>query len=91
MRPLLADDRFVAGSMFWVRLEALRTLLDAPLQPRDFEPESGQIDGTLAHAIERIVAASVAQAGWRVAGTADVCGETVADAAASGYRFAKQG
>ncbi len=58
---------FSAGSMFWVRLAALRPLLDAHLPASAFETEAGQIDGTLAHAIERVLGAVCTQAGYRVA------------------------
>jgi hypothetical protein len=39
--------------MFWGRTAAIRPLLDIDIGFADFPPESGQVDGTLAHAIER--------------------------------------
>lgn len=61
----LARETFVSGSMFWVRLESLRPLLDADLTPSDFDDEDGQIDGTLAHATERIFSFCVRSAGYK--------------------------
>jgi lipopolysaccharide biosynthesis protein len=53
---LLAKDRgYFAGSMFWARLDGLEELLNFRLIPEDFEAEKGQIDGTLAHTVERLV------------------------------------
>jgi lipopolysaccharide biosynthesis protein len=50
------DFRFPAGSMFWFRMAALPQLLDEEFVSIDeFEFEAGQLNGTLAHAIERIV------------------------------------
>jgi hypothetical protein len=46
---------FPSGSMFWGRCAAIRKLLDLNLDFSDFPAESGQIDGTPAHAIERIM------------------------------------
>lgn len=46
---------FPSGSMFWGRSAAIRPLLDVGLTYDDFPDESGQVDGTVAHAIERVV------------------------------------
>ena len=74
---IAADDQglFVGGSMFWIRLEALRPLLDAHLEDWLFEPEAGQLDGTLAHGIERVFALGAEQAAFRIATAAAICGE----------------
>lgn len=56
---------FPSGSMFWGRSAALRPLLDLQLQFADFPEEAGQIDGTLAHAIERTILYFTELAGFR--------------------------
>jgi lipopolysaccharide biosynthesis protein/GT2 family glycosyltransferase len=55
---------FPAGSMFWARSAALRPLLDLNLSFEDFPEETGQTDGTLAHAIERLYFYSCELAGF---------------------------
>lgn len=45
---------FPAGSMFWVRRDAIIDLLSKGFAFSAFEPEANQIDGTLAHAFERL-------------------------------------
>jgi lipopolysaccharide biosynthesis protein len=46
---------FPAGSMFWYRTDALDTLLSKKGSIDDFPDEKGQTDGTIMHAIERLV------------------------------------
>lgn len=69
--PDPASDVFVSGSMFWARLEGLRPLLDAHLDTWEFEPENAQVDGTMAHAVERIFTMSVLASGLRLAASED--------------------
>ena len=55
---MISKYRFLypAGSMYWFRLAALKQLNDNSIASLDeFEFEAGQLDGTFAHAVERIV------------------------------------
>jgi len=47
---------FFEGSMFWFRPAALARMKALGLEPDAFEPEEGQTDGALHHAVERIFA-----------------------------------
>jgi lipopolysaccharide biosynthesis protein len=59
--------RFPAGSMYWFRVEVLRPLLDeSAVSLGDFELEAGQLDGTLAHAVERVVGCLASRKGWKM-------------------------
>jgi lipopolysaccharide biosynthesis protein len=54
---------FIAGSMFWFRSSAL-VLLRNKSSVIEFEPEYGQLDGTSAHAHERIFSLLAERSGF---------------------------
>lgn len=72
------NARFVSGSMFWARLAALEPLLESTLDLWNFESEKGQLDGTAAHAIERMFAVCAEHAGYRVMQIGASTGDTTA-------------
>mgnify|MGYP002397699445 CR=1 FL=1 len=65
----LGQLHFVGGTMFFAKPKALRPLMDLHLTIEDFEEENGQLDGTMAHAMERLMGASVVKAGMVIADT----------------------
>jgi lipopolysaccharide biosynthesis protein len=56
---------FPGGSMFWGRVAAFEPLLTPAPHAYGFEPEMGRIDGTVAHAVERIFAALAESRGYK--------------------------
>lgn len=46
---------YFAGSMYWCNVSAIEAFIDRGFTPEDFEGEMKQLDGTLAHAIERTI------------------------------------
>jgi len=66
------DLAFAAGSMYWVRGFVLQGLRSLGLSEGDFEAESGQVDGTTAHAIERLVGIVTAEAGLSLLERSDI-------------------
>jgi hypothetical protein len=65
----LADfpARFACGSIFWSRGGALKPLRELSLSAATFEVEDGAVDGTTAHAIERLFSIFAMAEGFRVA------------------------
>ena len=49
-----AEWGFFAGTMFWMRLDAIDKIITSRTPFRLFESEKGQIDATRAHALERL-------------------------------------
>lgn len=87
-QPDVTTNTFVAGSMFWCRLGALAPLIDAPLSQADFAHEAGQVDGTLAHAVERVISLVARNTGFREMTGAEIAGEP--SPSATPYAYARR-
>ena len=85
----IGERHFISGSMFWARIEALRPLLDAHLDEWEFEAEAGQLDGTFAHAVERIFSLGAESIGLRVASVSELSGEPAPSSPPS-YPYARR-
>ena len=57
---------FVSGSMYWFRPSAISLLEKLKYDMTSFEPEVGQTDGTLAHALERFIGLVVLEGGYDI-------------------------
>ena len=86
--PDVGRDSFIAGSMLWLRPAALRPLLDAHLSVEEFEPEAGQLDGTLAHAVERVLTLAAGAGGFRIADAAALL--SLAETLPQSYPYARR-
>ncbi|MHB8414576.1 MAG: rhamnan synthesis F family protein [Acidiferrobacteraceae bacterium] len=62
--PLPDDFDFPVGTMFWVRVDALRPLLTLALGWHDYPPEPLPYDGTILHALERVFPFAAQLAGF---------------------------
>jgi lipopolysaccharide biosynthesis protein len=81
------DAAFVAGTMFYAHIAALQPILKLAFKDEDFELENKQVDGTLAHAIERCLSISCLSAGLKLIST-DYLNGDVSPVVQGGYDYA---
>jgi len=66
--------RFPAGSIYWMTPPVLRTLRGLNLDAGNFEKEGGQLDGTMAHVMERAMGFLAASGKLRIDQVSEVLG-----------------
>ena len=64
--------RFPAGSMYWVKPLTLRMIRGLRLRAEEFELEERQLDGTMAHAVERAMGFVASAAGQTIRETSEL-------------------
>lgn len=63
IKPDIGLFYYPVGSFFWARVSALKPIFDLKFRLEDFPEENGQTDGTLAHALERVIQFVVSKEG----------------------------
>ncbi len=56
---------FPAGTMFWAKTKCIDEIFKIGLEKEDFPIEEGQVDGTIAHAIERLLGILPEEKGYK--------------------------
>jgi lipopolysaccharide biosynthesis protein/GT2 family glycosyltransferase len=72
LKPSSFEKGFAGGSIFWIRPFLLRSINALGLGFDDFEPEPIEIDGTTAHAVERLFSLICHDAGMRIEETGNL-------------------
>lgn len=66
---------FPAGGMFWAKPAVISRLASFGLDLSDFEAEAGFVDGTTAHAIERLIGVLAVEGGGRIVDARELGGQ----------------
>lgn len=80
---------FVAGSMFFSKIQTILPLINLAIRPKDFEEELGQVDGTMAHAIERAFAISLLSSNMNLVTTKNILNKNREPDINQDYQFTK--
>ena len=79
--------QFASGSMYWIRGFVLQGLRALQTSEWDFEAEHGQVDGTTAHAIERLIGIVTREAGYELREARDL---TVTESSPDWSRYSRE-
>lgn len=71
--------RFVEGNIYWIRGFLLQGLRAFEISEWDFESEFGQLDGTMAHALERVLGLVADEAGFDVSEVSAIVAASVGE------------
>lgn len=82
----LLQGKFIAGTMMAGRMLSLQPLAQIGLSLNNFDIESGQTDGTMAHAVERIIGAQALHYGWKIK---ELSRESAESVPSFGYSYAE--